>query len=360
MNASTHERNGGLLYGFSAYAIWGVLPLYFSLITPFAKPLELLAHRLLWGLLFLSLALTASGRRGTALATLRDRRTRWLLVVSALLVATNWFVFLFGVSSGRVVETSLGYFLTPLVSIVLGLLVFRERLRSAAKVGLALSVAGIVYLVAALGTLPWMALTIAFSFGRYGMVRKIARVDGLVGLFVETLILAPAAAVYLLVQASSGGGAVVLGSVRVIALLVLSGTLTAVPMICYGEATRRLKLSTLGFLQYLLPTLQLLQAVTMLGEPFRPELQVCFALIWTALAMVAVDSVLFQSSPRSDPGVCLRTRHAAAACTPNAPHRKKIERSGTLARPTEDTQARTNEGGRWSALPPTTFLPGWR
>jgi uncharacterized membrane protein len=148
-----------------------------------------------------------------------------------------------------------------------------------------------------------MAITVAFSFGLYGMVRKMARVDGLIGLFVETLILAPAAAVYLIVQASSGSGAVIAGRPSVIALLVFSGTLTAVPMICYGEATRRLKLSTLGFLQYLLPTLQLLEAVTLLGEPFRSEQQVCFGLIWTALAVVAADSVLSQNSPRQDRGL---------------------------------------------------------
>jgi chloramphenicol-sensitive protein RarD len=300
MNASTNERHGGVLYGLAAYAMWGVLPLYFSLVTPFAKPLELLAHRLLWGLLLLSLALTAAGRWRPALATLRDRRTRWLLLLSALLVGTNWFVFLYGVSSGKVVETSMGYFLTPLVSIVLGLVVFRERLRPAAKAGLAMSFAGIAYLVFALGTLPWMAITVAFSFGLYGMVRKMARVDGLTGLFVETLILAPAAAVYLLVQASSGSGAVIAGRPSVIALLIFSGILTAVPMVCYGEATRRLKLSTLGFLQYVLPTLQLLAAVTLLGEPFRSEQQVCFALIWTALALIAVDSVLSQFSLRRD------------------------------------------------------------
>jgi chloramphenicol-sensitive protein RarD len=299
LNVSTHQRHGGLLYGLAAYAIWGVLPLYFSLVTAFVTPLELLAHRLLWGLPFLALALTATGRWGTALATLRDRRTRWLLLVSAVLLATNWFIIPFGVSSGRAVETCLGYFLTPLVSRVLGLLVYRERLRLAAKVGLALSVTGIGYLVAVLGAFPWMALIVALSFGLYGMVRKISRVDGLVGLSVEALILAPAAAVCLLVQASDGGGAVAVGNLWAIALLVFSGTLTAVPMICYGEATRRLKLSTLGFLQYPLRTLQLLQAVTLLGEPFRAEQQVCFALIWTALALMAGDSVLCQSRPCS-------------------------------------------------------------
>jgi chloramphenicol-sensitive protein RarD len=278
-----------------------VLPLYFSAVTPFVTPLELLAHRLLWGLVFLSLTLTVAHRWGETRTVVRNRRSRWLLAASAALVATNWFVFLFGVSAGRVVETSLGYFLTPLVSILLGLLVFRERLRPAAWAGLVLSAGGIVYLVASVGAVPWIAVAIAFSFGLYGMVRKLAGVDGLVGLTVETLLLAPAALGYLLIQGSAGAGAVLTGDGWALLLLALSGPLTAVPMIFFGEATRRLTLSALGFLQYLLPTLQLLQAVLLLGEVFRPEQQVCFALIWAALALVTADSVRSRVIPGSDP-----------------------------------------------------------
>ena len=302
MNESQQPRNGGLLYGVAAYAVWGVLPLFFSLVTPYVTPLELLAHRLIWGLVFLSLTLLAARRWGEALDVMRNPRSRWLLLVSAVLVATNWFVFLFGVSKGRVVETSLGYYLTPLVSILLGLLVFRERLRPAAWAGLVMSAVGIGYLIASAGVMPWIALTIAFSFGMYGMVRKLARVNGLIGLAVETLILGPAALGFLLIQVSTGEGGAGGRQQMALALLAFSGPLTAVPMIFFGEAARRLTLSTLGFLQYLLPTLQLLQAVTFLGEPFRVEQQICFALIWAALALVAADSVLAQRDRAAKPG----------------------------------------------------------
>lgn len=298
MNALPGARRGGLAHGLTAYAIWGVLPLYFSLVAPSVGPFELLAHRIVWGLLFLALILTAWRRWGAARAVVCDRRKLRLLVLSAFLVGTNWFVFLSGIAAGRVVETSLGYFLTPLVSVALGLIAFRERLRLTARVGLVLSTAGIGYLVFAVGSLPWMALAVAASFGLYGMVRKKAGVDGLVGLAVETLILAPVSLAFLLFQVAAGKGAMVAGNGWGIGLLVFSGALTAVPMIFYGEATRRLKLSTLGFLQYLLPTLQLVQAVTLLGEPFRPEQQVAFALIWSALAIVAAGSVLSGESLR--------------------------------------------------------------
>jgi chloramphenicol-sensitive protein RarD len=313
MNTAQRDSRSGLLFGLAAYGLWSVLPLYFSAVTPFVSPLELLAHRVVWGLLFLGLVMTVTGRWGQVLAALRDRRTAGLLVLSAVLVATNWFVFLYGVWAGRVVETSLGYCVTPLVSIILGVLVFRERLRPARCVALALVAAGIGYLVLALGQVPWVALTIALSFGLYGMVRKLTPVDGLVGLVVETLLLAPAAAGFLLTQTARGEGVLVAGSAGPMALLVFSGALTAVPFICFGEAARRLRLSTLGFLQYLLPTLQLLQAVTLLGEPFRLEQLVSFALVWAAMALVTADSVLSRDGSSPAPAPARKPRPAVGA-----------------------------------------------
>jgi chloramphenicol-sensitive protein RarD len=302
MNPTQRDSRGGLLAGLIAYSLWGVLPLYFSALTPFVAPLDLLSHRILWGWLFLGLVMTATGRWGQVLAALRDRRTRGLLMLSAGLVATNWFAFLYGVWAGRVVETSMGYYVTPLVSVGLGLLVFRERLRPVRWLALALVIAGVCYLVAARGQVPWVALTVACSFGLYGMVRKLTPVDGLVGLVVETLLLAPAAAGYLLTLAATGQGAALLdGRADLLALLAFSGPLTAVPFICFGEAARRLRLSTLGFLQCLLPTLQLLQAVTVLGEPFLAEQRVSFALIWAAMALATVDAVLSRGRANPEP-----------------------------------------------------------
>ncbi len=252
-------------------------------------PLQIIAHRILWCLLCLTLLVLVLGRGSAVARCLRPGRLRWLLLASTLLIAVNWFIYVYGVSVEQVVQTSLGYFITPLVNVLLGLLVFRERLRLANWLGLTLAVAGLVYAVVQLGQMPWIALGLALSFGLYGLVRKLAVVDGLVGLVVETLLLAPAAALFLgwswyAEKLTFGGDA------RRDCFIALSGLVTAIPLLCFAQAARRLPLATLGFLQYLAPTGQLLIALLLFHEGFAKPLQIGFACTWAGLALISVDA----------------------------------------------------------------------
>lgn len=289
--ASSHQLDSraGLLFGLAAYGLWGVLPLYFRAVAV-VPPLELLAHRIVWSVLILAVLITVLGRWPVVAAALRLPRTRWLLLATTLLIALNWFIFICSVTSGQVMQSSLGYFINPLLNVLLGLVVFRERLRPVQWLALALAAGGLVYLVVRLGELPWIALTLACSFALYGLFRKIVPVDALVGLTVETLLLLPAAAAFLAVR--HGNGTASFGQVggQIDVLLAVSGAVTTVPLLCFVAAARRLRLTTLGFLQYLAPSLQFLIAVLVLDEPFQPVQQVSFALIWAALVLVTLDS----------------------------------------------------------------------
>jgi chloramphenicol-sensitive protein RarD len=267
------------------------MPLYFYTVGG-VRPIELVTHRILWSVLFLAALLTVLGRWPTVWACLRVPRTRWLLVASTLLIGANWFVFIYGVASGQMVQNSLGYFINPLLSILLGVLVFGERLGKAQWLALGLAAVGLVYLVVALGELPWIAFFLAGSFALYGLIRKIAPVDPLAGLTVETLFLLPAAVpllIWWLMQDQAAFGAL---GWQTDALLLVAGVVTAVPLLCFGAASRRLKLSTLGFMQYLAPSIQLILAVLVFGESFRPAQQVAFGLIWSALVLVSLGSAL--------------------------------------------------------------------
>jgi chloramphenicol-sensitive protein RarD len=284
---------GGLAYGLAAYGLWGVIPLYFWALRS-VPPAEFLAHRIVWCLLFLAVVLTLVGRWPDVFRALRSPRTRRLLTISACLVAVNWLVYIYSVATERVLHSSLGYFINPLFNVLLGLVFFRERLRPAQWLAVALAGAGLAYLVWAAGELPWIAPALAVSFGLYGLVRKVTPVDGLTGLAVETLVLTPPAAAYLLWWAAAGSSSFGRYGWHFDALLMLSGVLTALPLLCFGQAARRLRLSTLGFLQYLAPSIQFLLAVFLFGEPFRPEQQVGFGCTWAALLIFTADSLLAQ------------------------------------------------------------------
>jgi chloramphenicol-sensitive protein RarD len=267
------------------------MPLYFRAVAS-VPPLELLAQRIVWSVLLLAVVVACLGRSGEAVRCLRVRRTRWLLFAGTLLIAANWFVFIYGVSIGQIVQNSLGYFINPLLNVLLGVLFFRERLRPVQWLALAMAGTGLVYLVVVLGEVPWIALFLGSSFAAYGVIRKIAPINTLVGLTAETLLLLPAALAALAWWAWQGQ--LVLGTQgpTVDLLLVASGAVTAVPLFCFGQAARRLPLSMLGFLQYLAPSLQLLLAVLLFKEPFLPAQQISFGLIWAALVLVSVRALL--------------------------------------------------------------------
>jgi chloramphenicol-sensitive protein RarD len=318
-----HLRQG-LLYGLAAYAVWGLMPLYFAALNR-AGPIEVLCHRICWSLPLLAVLLTFSRRWSEVLRCLRAARTMKLLMVSTVLIALNWFAFIYGVASERVADTSLGYFITPLVNVVLGLVFLGERLRPWQWVAVALATSGLAVRVWTLGELPWIALTLAGAFGLYGFVRKQTPVESLVGLSVETAILFPAALAVLLWKGIDGTGH--FGDDRTLStLLAGSGVATAIPLLFFGAAARRLPLTVLGVLQYLAPSVSLLLAVFWFHEPFTVESAVSFGLIWSALALFTAESLLARRNrpafdKRADEAVHSSSAPAAAATiTDSATH----------------------------------------
>jgi chloramphenicol-sensitive protein RarD len=285
-----HAR-AGLLYGLAAYGLWGLVPLYFKAIVQ-VPPAETLAHRVVWSVVFLAGVLSLTGRWPDLVRCFRSRPLLLILLASTLLIGLNWFVFIYAVSQRQVLETSLGYFITPLVNVLLGMVFFGERLRPRQWLALTLAAGGVLILAVAAGQVPWIALTLAVSFGTYGLLRKMAPIDGLISLAVETLLLFPAAVGFLGFLAWDD--AISWGAIdrTTDVLLPLSGVVTTVPLLCFGAAARRLRLSTLGFLQYLSPSLAFLLAVGPFGEPFTTEQMASFGCIWTALAIYSADSVL--------------------------------------------------------------------
>jgi len=250
------DRRLGVLSGLAAYSLWGLFPLYFPLLEP-AGGLEIVAHRVLWSLVFVGILLTALRNWSQVRALVTDRRRLLVLTGAAVFIAVNWLVFVYGVNSGQVVETSLGYFINPLVSVLLGVLVFGERLRRLQWVAVGIAAVAVTVLTVDYGRPPWIALALAATFALYGVMKKVVRVDAAPGLFVETALVAVPAAVVLSVLHSGGDGTFGnLGAGHTL-LLVSSGIATAVPLLLFAAAARRIPLSTLGLLQYLTPLMQL-------------------------------------------------------------------------------------------------------
>lgn len=292
MPNSQNEAFKGVLLGLGCYFFWGFFPIFFKALAH-VPALEVLCHRIVWSLAFLLPIALVSGRLADVKAALRDRATLLLLATSTLLIAGNWLVFIHAVATDRVLESSLGYFINPLISALLGGLVLGERLRRPQQLALLLAAAGVLHRTWHLGHPPWIALFLAVSFALYGLLRKQARVDAVTGLTVETALLAPLALGYLVVIGlGSSGGAFLAGSQSDNLLLPLAGVITALPLIAFTAAARRLRLTTIGFLQYITPTLHFIFAVVLYHEPFSTGDLVSFALIWTGLLLYSADALL--------------------------------------------------------------------
>jgi chloramphenicol-sensitive protein RarD len=288
---SEHQR--GLLFGISAYGLWGLFPLYWPLLEP-AAPLEILAHRIVWSLLFVG-ALVWLRRRHATTATVRaalgDRRTRNALVVASVVIALNWFLFIWAVNNNHVVETSLGYFINPLVSVAMGVVAFGERMRRLQWAAIGIAAAGVLWLTFEYGRPPWISIVLALSFGTYGLAKKKANVGAVQSLTVETLVLAPLALTYVLTLQATGAGEFGRNGLGHTALLVGAGVATALPLLCFGAAATRIPLSMVGMLQYLTPTLQFLIGVFLYGEPMTSARWVGFVLVWLALAVFTAETL---------------------------------------------------------------------
>ena len=281
-----NEAALGVLFGLGAYFTWGFLPLYLKTLVS-VPATEVLAHRVIWSLLLLAAVVAAMRRWQPLVALARDPRTIVLLGITSLLIGVNWLIYIWAVNSGHVLETSLGYFINPLVNVALGVIVLGERLRKAQIGAVSLAAAGVVILAVAQGSLPWISLALAFSFSLYGLIRKMAPADPLTGLLAETALLAPLALIYLVTL--GGGSFGQSGSIDL--LLILSGAVTAAPLLMFAAAGKRLRYATLGLLQYIAPTIQFLLAILLFREPLSAAHLVTFACIWIGLAVYAVDAV---------------------------------------------------------------------
>ncbi len=279
----------GLAYAFGSFGLWGLSPAYWKLLVHVA-PFEILAHRVVWSVLFVGALMARGARFRDLLEALRERRVLLALIATSLLISVNWITFIWAVAVGRVLETSLGYFMNPLVSVALGFLVLGERLNRAQWAAVLLAGAGVINLTWAMGVPPWLSLMLAVSFGIYGLVRKVIPVGALEGLFAETMVILPIAVGFLVWLAFHGGGAFASGDWGTMALLVFAGPVTAIPLLLFALAARRLRLSTLGLTQYSAPTIHFILAVWAFGEAITRAHLIAFNLIWTGLAVFTADS----------------------------------------------------------------------
>lgn len=280
----------GTSYGAAAYLLWGLFPLYWPLLEP-SGPLEVLAHRVLWSLVAVVVLLAVTRRWSQVRAAVADRGRLLRLTGAAVVIAVNWGTYIYGVTSGQVVETSLGYFVNPIVTVLMGVLLLGERLRPAQWTALGLAAVAVLVLTVENGRPPWIALVLAFSFGTYGLLKKTARVGTVEGLAVETAVLLPVALGYVAFLGATGASTFGTEGPAHAGLLALSGVVTAVPLLLFGAAASRVPLTTLGVLQYLAPTIQFLLGVLLLGEPMPLVRLVGFALVWLALVLFTADLV---------------------------------------------------------------------
>lgn len=288
-----------MLAGLGAWLIWGLFPLYWRALTP-ATPIELLAHRVLWAAVSVGLLLLVIRRWREIPAAFKDRRTALTLVAASIMIGINWGVFIYGVNSGHTVEVSLGYYMNPLVTVLLGVWFFKERLRMAQWIAIAIAAVAVVVLTVEVGRFPWLAMSLAVSFGVYGLLKKLSPTPPLSGLMVEALILLPAAVAllgYLVAKGQSNFGHH--GGVHVL-LIVLMGVVTAVPLVLFATAAQSIPLSTLGLMQYLTPTMQFVLGVFVFHEPMSTARWVGFGFVWVALIVFTLDALRNNHRVRRD------------------------------------------------------------
>lgn len=287
---SVAETRRGFLFAVAAYALWGVFPLYFPLLRP-AGAVEILAHRVFWSVATMLLLVVLLGRLRQLRAVLAQRREFGILALASIVIAVNWGTYIWGVNNGHVVEASLGYFINPLVTVVMGVLVLGERLRRLQWVALGVATLAVLGLTVEYGRPPWVALVLAVSFGSYGLAKKKADVGAVESLTVETLLLAPVAGAYILWLGSQGTSTFGTEGTTHAVLLVAMGFITAVPLIFFGAAATRVSMTTIGLLQYLAPTIQFALGVLVFREEMPAMRWVGFGLVWVALAMFTYEAL---------------------------------------------------------------------
>ncbi|WP_183164624.1 EamA family transporter RarD [Arthrobacter oryzae] len=284
------ETKSGALFGIAAYGLWGLMPLYFFLLQP-AGAIEIVANRVVWSVIFCLGLITVTRTWRVLGSAFQNRTVLGPLTIAAVLIAINWLVYVYGVTTGQAVEASLGYFINPLVSVLLGVIVLKEKLRPLQWAAVGIGFVAVGALTVSYGKLPWIALTLAFSFGLYGFMKKRVgpRVDAVTSLTVETIVLAPIAAAAMIVLALNGTATLTTQGAGHFWLLAAAGIITAVPLLLFGASARRLPMTTIGLLQYLAPVLQFIVALTVLREAMTPDRWIGFGIVWLALVVLTVD-----------------------------------------------------------------------
>ncbi len=290
----------GLLFALGAYFTWGLFPIYWKWLRQ-VPALELLSHRIIWSFILLLFFLLAGKRWKDFRAATRNRQVIGIYLLAALLIGTNWLTYVWAVNAGFIVETSLGYFINPLLSVLMGVIFLRERLRPLQWLPVGLAAMGVVYLTFAYGRLPWIALVLAFSFGIYGLVKKIAPLGSFYGITLETGILLLPALVYLAAQETTGQAAFLRQGLRVDLLLLGAGIVTTIPLLMFASAAQRIPLSMIGLMQYLAPTLQFLLGVFVYKETFSGSQAIGFGVVWVALIIFWLESWAARRAIRPEP-----------------------------------------------------------
>lgn len=285
MNTSTKQ---GIIFAVCAYILWGIAPIYFKQITAVPAP-EILAHRIVWSVAVLGILIGLLKRTNSLVDTLKSRKRILILILSSLLLAINWLIFIWAVNAGLIMEASLGYYINPLLNVLLGRVVLSERLRPMQMLAVGLVIAGVAILLIGFGSFPWIALSLALSFSIYGLLRKMVSAGPLEGLTIETAIMLPVALGYLLVFSTHSNFTA--NPMQLNLLLIAAGLVTTVPLLFFNGAAKRLKYSTVGFLQYIGPTLMFIVAVTVYDEPVTLERMTMFAFVWAGVVLFCFDSI---------------------------------------------------------------------
>ncbi|MBN1006578.1 EamA family transporter RarD [Amphritea pacifica] len=290
MQTDPQSPNRGIVFALCAYGMWGMFPIYFKSVAS-VSPFEVLSHRIIWSVIFMALFIAATGRWQELSKNIRQKKLLLKLTSSAILISINWVVFIWSVGQGHILDTSMGYFINPLVSLLLGMIILGERLRRVQWLAVSLAVAGVVYQLILLGNLPWVALVLACSFGTYGLLRKQIEVDPFSGLLIETLLLSPFALFYLAWLAQHNEITFLTEGLQMSGLLIAAGIVTSLPLICFAAGAKRLTLTVNGLLMYITPSLTFMLAVVVYDEPLDVNRLITFALIWSGLLLFTAESI---------------------------------------------------------------------
>ncbi|MEK4495446.1 EamA family transporter RarD [Ureibacillus sp. FSL W8-0352] len=303
------ENTIGIAFTIGAYIVWGILPIYWKFLDE-VPPLEILAHRVLWSLIFVLIIVSILKRKQLKnffQVEMSEKKTWFGLILASLFISINWLTYIFAVNSNHIVDASLGYYINPLVSVLLGVFVLREKINKLQVVSFVLAGIGVIYMTISIGKLPWIALVLALSFGFYGLAKKLIKVDSMLGLLLETLFAVPFALLFLAYLGVNDQHSFLVGSVKNDLFLLGSGIVTALPLLWFGMGAQKIPLYMVGFIQYIAPTISLILGVLMFGESFTIDHAITFACIWLAIAIFTFPTIRQiikkRKEPTGDPNV---------------------------------------------------------